>query len=270
MIILIGHGYIGSAFAKELRKRCYHFSHFCHEELVGFENARRIFRTFRPDLVINCAAFIPRPSVSLCDQNPAETIKGNVLFPSSICDAAADQGAAFAHISTACLWSDGELHSEDDPPQRAFTGHCGFYVGTKMLAEEMVRRHPEHFIWRIRLPFDEYDDPRNYLRKLANFKEVYDHDNSLSHRGDFVRACLDLWDVRANYGTYNVVNPGSVKATDAIARLLDKGICHAPPKIIRFAQGDSKVSAKKLLAAGVEMRPVEEALDEALNNWRCS
>ena len=33
---------------------------------------------------------------------------------------------------------------------------------------------------------------------------------SLSHVDDFARACLDLWERLAPFGTYNVTNPGAV------------------------------------------------------------
>ncbi len=268
MIALIGHGYIGSAFAKEINRLGLIHQHLSHEDVGGFWKAHEHFKNHRPTLVINCAAFIPPESVSLCDKHPAETITGNTIFPAMLAHVCQDQGIPLAHISTGCLWSDGREHPEDDPPQRAFSGYCGFYIGAKILSEQCVRQYPQHYVWRIRLPFDEYDCARNYLRKLADFKEVFDHDNSLSHRGDFVRACLDLWKIRAPFGTYNVMNPGSVRAKNIIDRLLVKGIRSFPCKIVSGVGGDTKVNVEKLLSTGVSIRPVEEALSDSLNNWQ--
>ena len=45
------------------------------------------------------------------------------------------------------------------------------------------------YLWRLRIPFDEFDNPRNYLSKVQNYAKVYDNVNSISHRGDFVSAC---------------------------------------------------------------------------------
>ena len=173
-----------------------------------------------------------------------------------------------AHISTGCLWSDGKEHDESEPPQRAFTGHCGFYVGTKWLSEQEVRQHYAHYIWRVRIPFDKFDCDRNYLSKLAKFPKVWDHRNSVSHRGDFSRACLDLWHMRAPYGTYHVMNEGSIRAVEIVDKMMSMGLVKNMPEIVTGQQGDCQCSVKKLIDCGVKVRRVEDAVDESLKNWK--
>lgn len=256
-------GYIGTAFMRECEKRRTDYSTLSHEAVS--------FKSVMPEgteLVVNCAAYIPRQSVSLCDQNQAETIRGNILFPAMLSHWCHRHEVPLAHISTGCLWSDGKEHSEDDPIQRAFTGYCGFYVGTKVLSEEEVRKYNQHYIWRIRLPFDEQDSDRNYLSKLARFPEVFDHNNTVSHRSDFAKSCLDLWNLNAPFGTYNVMNPGSIKARTIIDIMLEKGIRKTRPSFVTGKQGDCQVSVQKIMSLGVKIRPVEEAIDEALSNWK--
>ena len=101
------------------------------------------------------------------------------------------------------------------------------------------------------------------------------------HRGGsrWRRSGLDLWRRRAPFGVYNLTNPGFVtsrQVVDMIRKML------RPDRAFDFWQGDEefyRVAAKtprsncildvsKLLAAGVAMRPVEEALAEALRQWR--
>lgn len=103
--------------------------------------------------------------------------------------------------------------------------------------------------------------------------------NSLSHRGDFVRACLDSWERRAPFGTYNVTNPGFV-TTRQVVGLIEKTL--RPKRAFEFFANDEefyRVAAKtprsncvldgsKLRAAGVALRPVEEAVIDALKNWQ--
>ena len=264
MILLLGAtGYIGSAFRREMELREIPFVAVRHTEW-------QVFAAHNPKIgaIINCAAFIPPVSVALCDIHQRETIQGNVLLPQLLAQHCEARGIILAHISTACLWSDGLEHFEADPPQRAFRGRCGFYIGTKVMAEECVRNSERHYIWRVRLPFDEVNHPRNYLSKLAAFDMVFDHENTLSHRRDFASACLDLLALRAPFGTYNVMNQGSVKATEIVERLLRLGLRKDRPEIIPQSEGGAKVGVLKLLTAGVEMRHVEEALDESLNHWK--
>jgi len=108
---------------------------------------------------------------------------------------------------------------------------------------------------------------------------VYDNVNSISHRADFARACVELWRLRAPFGIYNVTNPGFVTARQVV-RQIEKNL--HPPRPFEFWDGDAefyKQAAKtprsncvmdtgKLLAAGVKIRPVQEALADSLKNWQ--
>jgi nucleoside-diphosphate-sugar epimerase len=169
--------------------------------------------------------------------------------------------------------------TEEDEPNFTFRQPpCSFYSGTKALAEEALRNLPENYIWRLRIPFDHINSPRNFLSKLQYYPKVYNNVNSLSHRGDFVRACLDLWENKAAWGIYNVTNPGFVSSAQVVAmiqRILQ------PARPFKFWSDDAEfytqaaktprsnciMDVSKLLRARVKMRPVEEALDEALTSW---
>jgi dTDP-4-dehydrorhamnose reductase len=171
-------------------------------------------------------------------------------------------------------------YRESDPPNFSFRDPpCSFYSGSKALAEEAIAGVGQCYIWRLRIPFDEFDHPRNYLTKVQRYPKVYDNVNSLSHRADFARACLDLWDRRAAFGIYNMTNPGYITTRQVIGmiqRLL------APQRQFEFWANDAEfyrfgaktprsncvLDVSKLLATGVKLRPVEEAVEDALRNWR--
>ena len=170
--------------------------------------------------------------------------------------------------------------TEEDTPNFSFRdGPCSFYSGTKALGEEAILNVGQNYVWRLRIPFDEFDSPRNYLSKVQRYSKVYDNVNSISHRLDYVRACLDTWKLRAPFGIYNVTNPGFV-TTRHVVELVEKYL--KPAKKFEYWASDEefyKVAAKtprsncvmdvsKLLNAGVKVRPVEEALDDSLRNWK--
>jgi len=107
---------------------------------------------------------------------------------------------------------------------------------------------------------------------------VYDNVNSISHRGEFARACLELWERRAPFGIYNMTNPGFV-TTRQVVEMLERIL--QPKRRFEFWQDDEefyRLAAKtprsncvldvsKLLATGVTLRPVHEALEHSLRNW---
>lgn len=270
MILIIGQGYSGTAFAAECRARGIKFETISRSDFdySDYKLLHEYISQLRPELVINCAAYIPLRSVDDCKFNRPATLKTNLLLPGTIMSVCDSTDTPMAHISTACLYDDKKVYTEEDAPTRNMKdGYCSFYLKTKYLSEQLVADYPRAFVWRIRLIFDRFDNLRNYLTKFATFPELWDHVNSLSHRADYVSAALDLWKMRAPFGIYNMVNRGTVSTME----LVDMFWHYQMP--IRFevlAKGPvtgSTLSTAKLEAAGVAVRDVREALEDSLKNW---
>jgi dTDP-4-dehydrorhamnose reductase len=169
--------------------------------------------------------------------------------------------------------------TEEDTPNFSFRSPpCSFYSGTKALGEEAMLGIGESYIWRLRIPFDRHDGARNYLSKVQRYAKVYDNVNSISHRGDYASACLDCWEKRVPWGIYNVTNPGWVTTRDVV-ELVRKYV--APHRTFEYWGNDAEfyqaaaktprsncvLDSGKLLAAGVQIRSVDEALEHSLKNW---
>ena len=313
MILLLGaSGYIGKAFATELQRRKTDFVPLSRQQVdyTRFDALLDFLKTKKPAFVVNAAGYTGKPNVDACELHKADTLQGNALFPQTVAHACAAAGIPWGHVSSGCIYSgakvvvNGQAHAEKDftkPELRAlvekspqaihgFTetdvpnfsfrdGPCSFYSGTKAIGEEALANAPQCYVWRLRIPFDEFDNARNYLSKVQRYSKVYDNVNSISHRADFVKACLDTWELRAPFGTYNVTNPGFV-TTKHVVELIEKYL--KPARKFEFWASDEefyKVAAKtprsncvmdttKLLAAGVKIRGVEEALEDSLNRWK--
>jgi dTDP-4-dehydrorhamnose reductase len=313
MIHLLGAtGYIGQEFARELTRREIPFLSLSRKETdyTNFDELLDFFDRNEPTFVINAAGYTGKPNVDACELHKADTLQGNALFPQTVAHACATFGVPWGHVSSGCIFSgakiveDGKTRAEKDmtkPELRAlveqspqsvhgFTetdvpnfsfrdGPCSFYSGTKALGEEAVAGIGQSYIWRLRIPFDEFDNARNYLSKVQRYPKVYDNVNSISHRADFVKACLDTWELHAPSGIYNVTNPGFI-TTKHVVQLIEKHL--KPAKNFEFWASDEEfytVAAKtprsncvmdvsKLLAAGIKIRPVEEALEDSLKNWK--
>jgi dTDP-4-dehydrorhamnose reductase len=313
MILLLGAtGYIGKAFAKELQRRKTDFIPLSRGQVdyTRFDALLEFLKTKKPAFVVNAAGYTGKPNVDACELHKADTLQGNTLFPQTVAQACAAAGIPWGHVSSGCIYSgakvvaNGQMRTEKDftkPELRALVEKtpqaihgftetdtpnfsfrdepCSFYSGTKALGEEAIAGIGQSYIWRLRIPFDEFDNARNYLSKVQRYSKVYDNVNSISHRADFVKACLDTWEFRAPFGIYNVTNPGFVTTkhvVEQIERILK------PARKFEFWASDEefyKVAAKtprsncvmditKLLAAGVKIRGVTEALEDSLRNWK--
>jgi dTDP-4-dehydrorhamnose reductase len=313
MILLLGaSGYIGQAFVRELQRRKWPFTPLSRKELnyPRFDVLSEFLKKNKPEFVINVAGYTGKPNVDACESAKADTLVGNTLLPQTIAHACAAVGIPWGHVSSGCIFTgakvmlNGRMHVEKDLMRldlhelvektpsaiRGFTETdrpnftfrdppCSFYSGTKALAEEVIAGVGQSYIWRLRIPFDEFDGVRNYLSKVQRYPRVYDNVNSISHRGDYAKACLDLWESRAPFGTYNVTNPGFVttrRVVEMVQTILkpgrkfefwpgDEEFYHSGVKALR---SNCVLDVSKLLAAGVKIRPVKEAIEDSLRNWK--
>jgi dTDP-4-dehydrorhamnose reductase len=312
MVVLLGStGYIGQAFAKALRERGLPLAapSRCELDYTQFDSLTELIRSAKPDFLINAAGYTGKPNVDACEEHRADTLQGNTLFPAMVAHVCAGAGVPFGHVSSGCIYSGAKIVGADGPrvekdllqPEprrllkkasgaiRGFTETdepnftfrhppCSFYSGAKALAEEAIAGVGQNYIWRMRIPFDQFDNPRNYLSKVQNYAKVYENVNSLSHRADFAGACLDLWRKRAPFGIYNVTNPGFVTTREVVA-LIEQIL--RPRRSFEFWADDREfyrqaaktprsnciLDTAKLGAAGVALRPVREAIIDALEKW---
>ena len=312
MILLLGSsGYVGQAFATELRRRGHGFIPLTRQA-INYADFTLLFdyvRKVKPEFIINAAGYRGRPNVDACELAREETLFANTLLPQTIARVCSMTGTLWGHVSSGCIYRGAKMifngntqnvegaelrrlfaerpeiicgYTEWDEPNFAFRhAPCNFYSGTKALAEEAIRGPGRVYIWRPGMPFNERSEPGNFLWRLQNYARVYDGVNSISHLEDFVRACLDLWEIQAPVGIYNVINPGAV-ATRQVIEMIQRIL--KPNRRFEFWKDDEEfylcgtralrsncvLDVSKLLATGVKIRPVEKALEDSLRHWTVS
>jgi UDP-glucose 4,6-dehydratase len=312
MILLLGKtGYIGQAFEQALKERGTPFTAISRSA-VDYTNGatlRKYLEKNRPDFIVNAAGYTGKPNVDACESNKADALQGNTLFPLSVANVCDALDIPWGHVSSGCIFAgcwvkrNGVWEQEKNmtsPEIREFAANspanlrgfdetvvpnfsfrdapCSFYSGTKALGEEAIAGIGNHYVWRLRIPFDQYDNHRNFLSKIQRYEKVYDNFNSLSHRADYVNACLDTWFQKAPFGIYNVTNPGFISTAQVVEKVKE---ILKPNKKFTFWENDLEfykegaiaarsnciMDSSKLINAGVRMRGVEEALDSALRKW---
>jgi dTDP-4-dehydrorhamnose reductase len=313
MILLLGaSGYIGQAFAGDLRRRRWSFIPLTRRAIdyTSFDILFDYVRKMRPEFIINAAGYAPNPNVDACELAREDVLYANVLLPQTIARVCLMTNTPWGHVSSGSIYTGAKVveqgrmrierdfnrpdlrqlfmehpekiygFTEWDEPNFSFRyAPCNFYSGTKALAEESIRGVGQSYVWRPRMLFNKSDEKRNLLWKLQNYDKVYDCINSITHLDEFVHACLDLWEWQAPFGIYNVVNPGAVttrQIVEMIQRILQPG------RDFEYWEGDEEfyhngakaprsnciLDASKLIALGVKMRPITDALEEALRGWQ--
>jgi dTDP-4-dehydrorhamnose reductase len=313
MIVLLGAtGYVGQAFALALQQTGIEFVGLSRRQsdYSDFKTLIGLLQRHRPQFLINAAGFTGTPNVDRCEIQRAETVTGNIVLPLTVSHACQSLGIPWGHVSSGCIYSGAYIRDangqwekakdlsrreirrvldespesvrgfyESDEPNFSFRQPpCSFYSGCKALAEENLAQDPSVYCWRLRVPFNEIDHPRNYLTKLQQYPKVYDNVNSLSHLNDFASACLELWQRGADFGTYNITNPGYISARQITEMIATK----LPRKSFTFWANDAEfyhegavaprsncvLDTTKLANAGVRLRGVREAITDALDRWQ--
>jgi len=310
MIFLLGaSGYVGGAFQRELTRRALPYRAISRAELdyTRFRVLADALKSHRPGLVIHCAGFTGKPNVDACETQRTETILGNIVLTQTIAQACDATGVRLGAVSSGCLYTGAKVQNEDgscairedlnapdlagllasrstrirgfeecDAPNFTFENGSSFYSGTKAIAEKVLLAFPSAYVWRLRMPFEERDHPRNYLTKLQTYPKLYQNWNSLSHLGDFVSACVQIWESGLPGGAYNVVNPGYVGTREVVEliRKLRRPEWEPPfwrddnefyQKAALARRSNCLLETTKLARSGIRMRDVDAALADSIS-----
>lgn len=283
-IILGSTGYIGEAFAAYCRTHDIPHRMVSRDE-VDYSRCDSEFSDWLysfvshndPVTLINCAGYIGKPNVDACELNKEATLYGNVVLPQYLSELCDRLNIKFTHISSGCIYSGSDKFTEDQTPNFSFDSGGSFYSGTKALAERVVSTNPNAWQFRLRIPFDNIKSSRNYITKLLTYDRLIDVENSVSHRGDFVQACMQLMRRQAPFGIYNVTNPGEIN-TRRVVELIQQYLGSKKQfdfftdydsfnNSVKTGRSNCTLSTDKLLNY-VAMRPAEDALIDAIVNYR--
>ena len=286
MIYLLGgSGYVGQSYQALLKRKGIPFRNLRRADLdyTNGDTLRAALRRDRPEFLINAAGYTGKPNVDACELHKHECLFGNAVLPGIIAEACADAGVPWGHVSSGCIYTgaraDGTGFTEEDTPNFTFrTNNCSFYSGTKALGEEVLAGKPGVYIWRLRIPFDNIDNPRNYLTKLLRYQRLLEAANSISQLEEFCGATFACWEKRVPFGTYNVTNPGHVTTREVVAAIKRAGVSNKEFSFFgsedEFMQVAAKtprsncvMSSAKLASVGIQMTEVHASVDQALRGW---
>lgn len=287
MIYLLGgSGYVGQAYQDLLTRKGIPFRNLRRAD-IDYGNVAQLttaLRADRPEFLINAAGYTGKPNVDACELHKADCLEGNAVLPGNIALACAAAGVPWGHVSSGCIYSgrraDGQSFTEADTPNFSFrTNRCSFYSGTKALGEEVLTSTPDVYIWRLRIPFDHRDGPRNYLTKLIRYQRLLEAENSISQLHEFVAATFACWEKRIPFGTYNVTNPCEVTTRAVVDLIKASGVCTKDfdfftnetefmAKAAKTPRSNCVMSSAKLAAAGIQMTEVHEAIARDLRAWQ--
>ena len=288
MILVLGaSGYVGKAFAHHFERTNAAWQGVSRDDCDYYNPQKLVdrIRGTKAEFLINCAGFSGKPNVDSCEDHKAECLLANGVLPGLISTACREAGIPWGHVSSGCIYT-GEPadrpsgFTEDDDPNFSFRqNNCSFYSGCKALGEECLDADDQCYIWRLRIPFNEVDGPRNYISKMLRYERLLNARNSLSQIDEFVIACHESWVLRIPFGVYNLTNGGSTTTREVIDLIGKHGISSKAFDFFDSEEEFMKLAARtprsntvldnsKALKVGLKLTAIDEALERALKKWK--
>ena len=281
-LILGSSGYVGSKIFHFLTKNERNVIGISRSEIdyTSPKNLKEFLRSKKPRFLINAAGYTGKPNVDACELAKADCLDGNAVLPGTIRQVCEELKITWGHVSSGCIFSgrrpDGGGWTEDDDPNFSFRSPpCSFYSGSKALGEEVLEGAENCYIWRLRIPFNQDSNPRNYLQKLLNYDSLLEAENSVSHLDEFVQKCVECLEKEVEPDIYNMTNLDSITTRQVTDWMVEEGVTdkefkffenenHFMENAAGTPRSNCVLDTSKAQKAGIGMRPVEEAIRDSL------
>jgi len=251
-ILVVGTGWTGNKVFQELLNR--------PNINVGIVRHRDAFDVLRfYDAVINCAGVTGVPNVDACELDKENTMSGNAVYPILLQRECEKYNIDFSHFSSGCIYT-GMINNVDAEPN--FFG--SIYSLSKGISDSYLKTRAR--VFRIRMPFTNVDENKNYLTKIRNYAKtakLYDSGlNSLTDLDEAVTVACDLVIEKSPIGAYNLVNQGSITMRELadMMKLTPEWFTED-----EFAQVTRAGRSTCVIPAFERMQPLEQALKKSLD-----
>lgn len=266
-------GMLGQDMVSEFQRRHYEVHAADHKSLdiTDIHAVRRAIAAFRPDIVVNCAAYT---NVDKAESEPEVAMRVNGLGPRNLALACESTGAVLLHISTDYVF-DGE---KEGPYEIWDTPNpINVYGKSKLWGENYVRSlMHRYFIVRTSWLFGK--GGRNFVTTMLELAKrgepirvVNDQRGCPTHTVDLARACADLVESGC-FGIYHVTNQGATtwyEFTKEIFRISDLSVRVEPAGTVDFTRPARRPrnSALDSFPLGLDPVCVLKAWQEALREY---
>lgn len=218
--VIFGKGFIGNHLYNSLKKEK-DIGIFSRSEVEYSDiDKLKAFLDSNKDVkfIINCCGYTGYPNVDACETNQQDCLIYNLNIPTIINTVCIEKGVHPIHVSSGCIYTGYEKQfSEIDPPNFGlFDKDSSFYSKTKHLFETACKNLLDKItILRIRMPYTDTKEHKNYLYKILRYDNLIDNKNSVSYVEDLSRFVSFVID-NNHKGVFNIVNDEPISARQVV------------------------------------------------------
>lgn len=261
-------GQLGGEFARELEKRKLDYLALGREDLdiTDFKRVQKIVASFKPDYLINCAAY---NDVDKAEEDWQTAFLINGMGPKNLAVTSLRENYTLIHYSTDYVF-DGKKNS---PYTIADTpAPINNYGRSKLLGENCVRDFAgKYFLIRLSAVFGSNPKASFPLKLISLAKEkkelkiVDDQIFSPTFVGDVVKATLDLIET-GQYGLYHMTNSGYCSRYEWAKYILEK--IGWQGKLLRAKSEDFSSPALRPRFSVLDNFPLKNIIGYELSHWK--
>jgi dTDP-4-dehydrorhamnose reductase len=218
-ILILGRGFIGTHLNNFLNDKN-HNVFFASQDIIDYKSDYKLAKFIRDNnfyVVINCSGYTGVPNVDACELNKDLCWLYNVVAPNTIDKVCSDYNIKCVHISSGCIYSgyDTEYSEIDIPNFGLYSNVSSFYSKCKHAFETIFNKN-HSAIFRIRMPFTNTKENKNYLYKILKYDNLISFKNSFTNVYDLCLFTEKFITEFYSPGIFNVVNPGPMDAKEVV------------------------------------------------------
>lgn len=272
-VLILGKGFIGNKLAKYLQENNVDIFHIAQNEIdyTRHTTLSMLLREYNFSHVVNCCGYTGKPNVDGCENNKEDCWKYNVTVASYIDRLCHCYGRKIIHISSGCIYTgyEKEFTETDVPNFGLFNPNSSFYSKSKHALESVVNTNFST-VFRIRMPFTNLKEDKNYIYKILKYDNLLSMPNSLTSVTDLCSVVQQFIEEHRP-GIFNVVNPQPAEAKEIVTLL--KKYNHINPnwKFVEYKDLDiianrsnCILSSDKLKTIGLCLPDTFESLEKCI------
>lgn len=282
-IIIYGHkGWIGSLFYDFLKDKSNFKIYLGYSRLENYEETLNEINTIKPDTVISFTGRTHGEYNNVKINNidylemPGklyENMRDNFIGVINLAQICEKLNIQYVYLGTGCIYTysnDKKIFNEDDKPN--FFGSS--YSIIKGYTDREIRKYKTSLNLRIRMPISYQNNERNFINKIANYKNICSIQNSMTVLEDMF-PIIESMIVNKVYGTFNMTNPGTIEHNE-ILELYKKYInpdiqwtnitFEEQKKLLKSDRSNNELDITKLLSYcnenNIQLKNIKETLND--------
>jgi len=203
-------------------------------------------------------------------------LRDNLLGPLNLAKICNQNKIHLTYLGTGCIFNYDENHNflqgfnEEDNAN--FFGSA--YSIVKGITDQLIRDKNVLNV-RIRMPIVDYDNPRNFITKILNYKKICSIPNSMTILPELLPIMIDMSKRKLN-GTINLTNPGIISHNEILEMyrdIIDKDFkwknftIKEQDQILKSKRSNNYLNTTKLENLYPKIKNIKDSIKDILNNY---